>query len=184
MPENFVNIVSENIPIYYDITDQVYPAYGRERIIKDKSLIMEYESIGNWAGGELIGGDKFFWNSLYYNCMKFWRNYQKNYKTLHHQGDEMLIACAIENYLKSNKCIFNIGTVGGISRFWSIKTLHTGKPVEAVYDNFLLHLPADKEFLSSYEFINNNKFRKDYNRYLKNRLLKKLLKRVTVELKK
>jgi len=167
IPENFREIILQNIPVYYDITDQVYPAYGRKKIILDKSLIMRDNSIGNWAGGEFIGGDKIFWNELYNNCIYFWENYQNNYKILHHQGDEMLISCALEKYIKSNKCIFNIGTIGGISRFWSVKTLHIGKPIEALYDNFLLHLPADKEFLSSYKYVDNNMFRKEYEEYLK-----------------
>jgi hypothetical protein len=60
IPENFERIISQNIPVYYDITDQVYPAYGRLKIINDKSLIIESKSIGNWCGGEFIGGKSVF----------------------------------------------------------------------------------------------------------------------------
>jgi hypothetical protein len=187
IPENFERIISRNIPVYYDITDQVYPAYGRIKIINGKQLIMEDDSIGNWAGGEFIGGDKIFWNDLYNDCIGFWENYQRNYKKLHHQGDEMLISCAIEKRMKENKCIFNIGTVGGVSRFWSVKTLHIGKPIEALYDNFLLHLPADKGFLSNYSYVDNDGFRKDYGKYLKygkSRLSKQIIVKIKKIVKK
>ena len=181
--ENFLRIIAQGFPVYYDITDQVYPAYGREKIIYDKSLIMADNSIGNWAGGEFLGGRKKFWNELYNECVNLWDNYQRNYKNLHHQGDEMLLSCAIERYSKIN-CVINIGTIGGISRFWSVKTLHIGKPIEALYDNFLLHLPADKEFLSQYNFFDNNRFIMDYGHYLKNKNDRRFYKRLYNKMKK
>jgi hypothetical protein len=183
IPENFENIIFDGIPVYYDITDQVYPAYGRTRIIRDKSLIMGLESIGNWAGGEFIGGNQFFWDELYTLCMIFWENYQKHYRSLHHQGDEMLVSCAIEQFIRTKNCMVNIGTIGGISRFWSVKTLHIGKPVEALFDNFLLHLPADKIFLSNYRYADTDKFINDYKKYLKNKS-EKLTKRMILKIKK
>ncbi|MCL2609363.1 MAG: hypothetical protein FWD94_05615 [Treponema sp.] len=180
IPRNLLNIIAINMPTYYDITDQVYPAYGRKKIIDDKSLIMGESSIGMWAGGEFLGGDNCFWGDLYGNCMHYWENYQKHYKMLHHQGDEMLTSCAIENYIRNNKGIVNVGTVGGISRFWNARTLHIGKPIEALYDNFLLHLPADKNFLAEYTYVDNETFRKDYGKHLAGKKKKKTLYRRAV----
>jgi hypothetical protein len=169
MPENFKNIIGSDIPMCYDITDQVYPAYGRMKIIQDKSLIMGIESIGNWAGGEFIGGSKTFWAELYNRCMGYWENYKQYYKNVHHQSDEMLVSCAIEKFIRDKESIINIGSIGGVSRFWSIKTLHIGKPIEALYDNFLLHLPADKRFLSNYQYIDTVQFINDYKKFLKSK---------------
>lgn len=185
IPQNFKNIIEKNIPVYYDISDQSYPAYGRQKVIDDKTLIMSSVSIGNWAGGELIGGDRFFWKNLYELSMKYFEPYIKNYKQLHHQGDEALVSCAIEYLQTNNTKILNIGTLGIISRYWSVKTLHVGRPLQALYDNFLLHLPADKVFLANYHFKNENAFIKDYQLYLRfklfykiNHILKKMYRKV------
>ncbi|GHV74506.1 hypothetical protein AGMMS49940_18080 [Spirochaetia bacterium] len=166
MPENVVTSVAENIPMYYDITDQVYPAYSRKRIIDDKSLIMEKYSLGIWAGGEFIGGDNKFFSEIYKICMNYWNNYLMNYKSIHHQSDETVTSCAIEEYLTSGKFIFNVGTVGGIARYWSVKTLHKARPLNTLYDNFLLHIPADKEYLCN-PGHNIDNYMKSYQKYLR-----------------
>lgn len=167
IPENIIKMVNKNIPIYYDVTDQCYPAYGRSRIINDKTLVMDSESIGNWAGGEFIGGDKLFFEKIYEYCINYLSNYLSNLSKLHHQGDEMLVSCAIEKYFLNGNPIINIGTMGIIGRYWSVKTLHIGKPFEALLDNMFLHLPADKKYLSKYE--ENNDFTTVYKKYLKNK---------------
>jgi len=56
--------------------------------------------------------------------------------------------------------------------------LHIGKVFEAYIDNFLLHLPADKEYLAKYSSEGN--FIENYKIYLynksknKNRMIKKI----------
>jgi hypothetical protein len=163
--ENMRNIINKNIPMYYDITDQCYPAYGRAQIINDKTLLMGSESIGNWAGGEFIGGSRLFFEKIYGYCIKYWDNYTSNFTKFHHQGDEMLVSCAIEQYLLNGQSIIDIGTMGCVGRYWSVKTLHIGKPFEALLDNFLLHLPSDKEYLATYK--ENSDFIDNYKKYLK-----------------
>jgi hypothetical protein len=165
MPENMNKIIKENIPMYYDTTDQCYPAYGRVKIINDKTLISGFESLGNWAGGEFIGGDREFFSKIYEYCIIYWDKYIANFTNLHHQGDEMLVSCAVERYFLSGNTLFNAGNIGGIGRYWSVKTLHIGKPFEALLDNFLLHLPADKEYLAKYNERGN--FITNYKKYLK-----------------
>jgi len=171
IPENMELIIKNKIPVYYDITDQVYPAYGRTTIIDDKSSVMNIKSLGNWAGGEFIGGDKKFFGELYNNCMAYWDSYIANISKLHHQGDEFLTSCAIEKYILEGNIIFNAGSIGCIGRYWSVKTLHIGKDFAAYLDNFLLHLPADKKFLAGYNGKNN--FLEDYQLYLHNKSKKK-----------
>jgi hypothetical protein len=179
IPENMNKIIKEKIPMYYDITDQCYPAYGREKIIRDKTLIAGFESLGSWAGGEFIGGDKEFFNRIYEYCIIYWDTYSTNFTSLHHQGDEMLVSCAIEKYFLSGNPLFNAASIGGIGRYWSVKTLHIGKPFDALVDNFLLHLPADKEYLSKYNERGN--FVINYKNYLK---LKEKRKKVIEKIKR
>ena len=165
IPENMEKIIQQNIPVYYDVTDQVYPAYGRIKIMDDKSLVMGTKSLGNWVGGEFIGGDKKFFAEIYKNCMEYWDSYIGNIAKFHHQGDEMLTSCAIEKYILEGNVIFNAGSIGYVGRYWSVKTLHIGKPFEAYLDNCLLHLPADKEYLAKYN--GNDVFIEKYRTYLK-----------------
>jgi hypothetical protein len=166
VPENIYEIVNKNVPMYYDVTDQCYPAYGRSLIMNEKTLLMGINSIGSWAGGEFIGGDKIFFDRIYGYCKKYWNIYISNFTKLHHQGDEMLVSCAIEEYFLKGNPIINIGTMGCVGRYWSVKTLHIGKPFEALLDNLFLHLPADKEYLAEYK--EGSDFITDYKKYLRN----------------
>jgi len=184
IPENMEKIIQEKIPVYYDITDQVYPAYGRIKIIEDKTIIMGIKSLGNWAGGELIGGSKNFFGEIYNKCIDYWDKYFDNINSFHHQGDEMLTSCAIEKYILDKNVIINAGSIGFIGRYWSVKTLHIGKAFEAYFDNFLLHLPADKEYLAKYNSENN--FIENYQIYLHNKNKKKnsIIKNAKIIVKK
>jgi hypothetical protein len=183
MPLNLANCINSNTPVYYDITSQVYPAYGRETIIKDKDTLMEIDSsTGIWAGGEFIGGDNKFFELLYQEVEDIRGNYIKNYKILHHQGDEALVSSAIEKLLKK-KYICDAGLFGGIGRFWSGQTLHVQNNWKSYLNNFLLHLPSDKEFIAAINSIDDT-FITQYEKYvyIKNRVtsymkLKALLKK-------
>lgn len=164
IPENLKIILEKQLPVYYDITSQCYPAYGKGKIIADKSAVMGEKSVGNWAGGEFIGGTASFYKALYQQCMAYWPIYVNFYREYHHQGDEMVLSCAIEQYLLSGHPLIDVGSFGGIARHWSIKTKHIARPIEALLDHFLWHLPADKEYLLRYPFRNGEIFKEDYRR--------------------
>jgi len=156
MPLNLINCIKNNIPTYYDITDQVYPAYTRELIIKDKEFIMSAESsLGLWAGGEFIGGDNSFFKSLYYEIGLVQDTYIDNYKQFHHIGMEPIVSVAIEKIMQS-KFICNVGLFGGIGRYWSRKPRHVQNPWKSYVDKFLIHLPSDKKFIASMTTIDEN----------------------------
>lgn len=166
MPLNLINCISNNIPVYYDITEQVYPAYSREKIIKDKEVLMSNQSsTGIWAGGEFIGGDNKFFKLLHDEIEILQENYFNNYKDLHHQGDEALVSPAIEKIMH-NQYICNVGSFGGIGRFWSVPTLHVQSHWKSYTNNFLLHLPADKDFIAGISSVDEHLINL-YESYLK-----------------
>lgn len=187
MPLNLINCIDSNIPVYYDITEQVYPAYGRETIIKDKAVLMSnILSTGIWAGGEFIGGSNKFFKLLYDEIQLIKENYLANYRSLHHQGDEALVSSAIEKIMQ-NEYICNVGLFGGIGRFWSSQTLlHVQNNWKSYVNNFLLHLPADKNFIASISTFDEQFVRKYENYYLKkNKItakmhIKKILKKYII----
>ncbi len=169
IPECFKNIISHKIPLYYDITDQVTPAFGAARIINDKEKICKTKSIGLWAGGEFICGPPNFFAILCAEITKIEADYFRVSDSLHHQSDEVLTSVAIENLkLNDGLKIFDAGVLSIIVRFWSPKPLHIQKPIKAFYNHFLLHLPSDKSFISKLkrnELIGTSFFEK-YKRHL------------------
>lgn len=149
IPLNLTRCVENNIPTYYDITDQVYPAYGREKILLDKERLLGGPSVGMWAGGDLIGGDGAFFQELYDEIAQIKDAYWSDYDSYFHQGDEMLVSVALEKIMR-RRYVCDVGSFGGIRRYWSNPTLHVQRPTKAYLDCFLVHLPADKPLLASY----------------------------------
>lgn len=166
MPINLINCIKSNIPVYYNITDQVYPAYGREKIISDKNILLnENRSTGIWAGGEFIGGNNIFYQKLYDEILPLKTLYFNLYKQLFHNGDEMLVSVALEK-LSRSMLIVDAGSFGAIGRYWSSRTKHIQKPWNHYKDHFILHLPADKSFLANLDY-NKQNFIKRYSAYIK-----------------
>ncbi len=143
-----LNIIAQKLPLYYDITDQMVPAFGIDRIINDKQKISGNPSIGLWAGGEFLSGTPSFFDELYKTIDETKKNYFAHYRSLFHEGDEMLTSIAIEEMLSRGYPVYDAGNLGVITRYWSINTRHPQKPFNAFKKCLLLHLPADKKFLS------------------------------------
>jgi len=164
-PKCLDEIVACNIPCYYDITNQLYPGVGREKIAADKTIVSGLSSLGTWAGGEFLGGTGEFFGKLYSECLQFWPEYCNRLTEVHHHGDEMLVSCAVEHLQRSGLWLLDVGTLGLVGRFWSIETNHVQKDISAYRDHWLVHLPADKAFLGRYSG-NGNDFFSCYVGYL------------------
>lgn len=169
MPECFKNVISYKVPLYYDITDQVTPAYGQNRVINDKEKVSNKKSIGLWAGGEFIAGPPDFFGKLYEEIDTLKSNYFLNMNSLHHQSDEVLTSVAIENIrLNESSRLLDAGALSIIARFWSPKTLHVQKGIDAFSDHFLIHLPSDKKFITKLkkDQLQGSRFFKAYKQHL------------------
>lgn len=169
IPRGFQNCIDFKVPLYYDITDQVTPAYGEDRIISDKEKLSKTKSIGLWAGGEFIAGPPHFFKKLYIEIESIKEIYFKSFNSFQHQGDEMLTSVAIEKMmLTSDVRIMDAGVLSIIARYWSPKTLHVQKSIEAYSNHFLLHLPSDKKFITSLKKneLKGKFFFKNYKQHL------------------
>ena len=164
MPKNILQAVKNNIALFYDVTEQMYPDAGRERLINDLSLFCPNADLGIWAGGEFIGGDSEFFEKLYNSICKISEKYFECQNELFHKGDESLTSAALQCLLKNGVAMLNAGSFGAITRFWSCGTKHCQKLFPSIKDCFLLHLPADKNFLAKTSFDNN--FLQKYEKYL------------------
>lgn len=190
MPQVFKEIIDKKIPLYYDITAEIHPAYGAERVSADKRKVADSNKLGLWAGGEFIAGSPAFFKILYEEITSIVKPYFEVSSTLHHQSVEYLKSVAIENFILSNKCtVVDAGRLKIISRYWNANTLHVQNKLEAYLDSFLLHLPADKTLLanagragmSSQQLVRNYSdiLRKKNNMYSRlKRQLKKYIKSI------
>jgi hypothetical protein len=147
IPQALINIVELEIPLCYEVTDQVIPAYGRERVLNDIELINESKSEGRWYGGEFIGGNSTFFKELYDTIDIVTESYIRNMEKLHHIGDEAIVSPAIE-LIRKKTIISEAGCIGLVSRFWNCNVQHPQKPFEWSKECFMIHLPGDKELLA------------------------------------
>ena len=184
LPESLQNIIDLKMPMYYDITDQTAPAYGHHVIIADKERLIKNKSAGTWAGGEFISGTPAFFHDLSEQVKNIQEQYFSSFSLFHHQGDEMITSVAIEKLIINRKhTILDAGALSIIGRFWSAHTLHVQKPIKAYYNHFLLHLPADKVFISKLkkDQLKGKAFFKKYTVYLSKKIYRKLIRNMLIK---
>jgi hypothetical protein len=150
MPDSFRNIIAAKIPLYYDISDQVIPAYGRNIILENLTSIHGLNSEGRWCGGEFISGPPSFFGLLTRAVEEVYPRYIANLPSMHHIGDEAYTSAALETIRRKLGCLGDAGTLGIVGRFWNAPVKHPQKPFEYFRDCFLLHLPVDKPFLANF----------------------------------
>lgn len=153
------NVAQEFPAFIYNISDQQIQAFTAERVCHDKDLLITkafnekaFASSALWAGGEYISGSASFYKTLYSACLKLLPTYFENAKTLFHNGDEMIVSCAIEYLLQKKKiAVFDAGLFGIVGRYYDSSTNHVQHIWKYFSKNFLVHLPMDKDFLASYK---------------------------------
>jgi hypothetical protein len=165
IPECLMTQIAEKKPLFYDISEQVIPAYGKEKITRDIECILGDKSCGKWYGGEFIAGTPDFFFMLTHEINQIYDQYIANIDKIHHVGDEAITTAALEKMQQNGIKITDAGKLKIVGRFWSIKVLHEQKPFDWYKDCFLLHLPADKKFLASISqksFIDVNEFSREF----------------------
>ena len=168
-PRFFDQLMSGKRPILYDITNKTLERYKKKIVIQSLELLIEKKIMRpKWFGGEFISGNSSFFKILYKTINIFENKYYKKINYFFHNGDEMLVNSAL-NYLinKSKiKLYLNANKLGITSRYWSNLEVRFMKP-KALGHSFLIHLPADKRFLSNYY-----KSKKDVNKFKKNLIIR------------
>jgi hypothetical protein len=163
MSEAFMENIRRNIPMAYNITDQVCYDYGKNVVYEDLSRISAEGSSGHWYGGEFIGGDSVFFTQLADSVDEVFPQYIKVINEVNHVGDEAVTSTALESLRKRGISVSDAGKLCGVGRYWNCaKLLVFQQPFPYYKECFLLHLPADKDFLARVEFIDAEKFIRAY----------------------
>jgi hypothetical protein len=160
----------------YDISDQVFPAYGKHRVVSDLELVSG-RSFSNprWYGGEFVTGSAADFAIISHYMSLCWPRYLTNISSLHHNSDEMALSCALNMARADGVEIVDYGQARIVARWWTTHTRHKQPPFDSVTGAALLHLPADKVFLSreaDYQF-DSIAFLSRFRPYARKRILRR-----------
>jgi len=146
--KSFDSAISAQRPLYYDISDQIGYREDPDIAFRDIELI-EGESDGVWCGGEFIAGNSQFFAKLADEVDSIFPNYIKVIDRVSHVGDEAVTSVAIQRLRRSGVYIQDAGLQSIVGRFWNCARFLPFERDQAFYEGcFLMHLPADKEFLA------------------------------------
>lgn len=163
----------------YDITDQVLPAYGTNRVFGDLTCIAGRKIADpRWYGGEFISGDSASFGRLSRYIKECWPRYIAAIGGLHHLGDEAVVSAALNVMAEEEGRAHRLSDApGAVCRWWSVRTKSPQIRLEAVLNCSLLHLPADKQFLARLSRVPfaPDKFRAALKRHVRARLFPQTL---------
>lgn len=148
-----------NIAYINDITNNVLPAYGKKNILKKLKILNPKAKYVRWYGGDFFCGNSSFYKLLYKKSKLYQKKFVKNLCELKNQTDELFISLAIQDIKKKYK-VLNCEKYKIFTRYWNTNIKHKQRSF-SYYINFpLLHIPADKIFLS--KCFNNINFKKNF----------------------
>lgn len=170
LPICLKNLAEAKIPVCYDVSDQLIPAFGHDVILHDMQRLAPEICAGRWYGGELILGTPSFFAALNEKAIPIYDRYIEIVDELFHKGDEMITSVALEQLQREGIYVADAGTLGIVGRFFSVPTVkHPQKSFKYFENCFLLHLPVDKDFLakvSPEQAEYRETFLKQYKSYL------------------
>lgn len=170
LPTCFENLIQAKIPVYYDVSDQLIPAFSHAVILRDMQRLAPDICEGRWCGGELIAGTASFFAALSAECDEIYERYLAAVDEIFHKGDEMITSIALERLRRRGIYSADAGTLGIIGRFFSMPNIrHPQKSFKYFENCFLLHLPVDKDWLGKLhpeQVEKRDVFLKHYKSYL------------------
>ncbi len=148
LPARFAALIDDGVPLHYDITEQVEPAFGRDAVIRDLTTVGGAMGEGRWSGGEFVSGTPAFFRRLVDEIDAVYPNYVSNIATIRQVNDEVVTSVALERLRRAGVAMADAGELGVVGRFWNARIAHRQPDFASFESCFLLHLPADKALLS------------------------------------
>lgn len=181
-PKKLIYYKKKNISLLNDITQNVLPAYGKSNILKKLKTLNPNIKKVNWYGGDFFAGNNIFYANLYNASSFYQKKFVKNLKKLKDQTDELFISASIYDLKKNSSLkIKSVKRSNIFTRYWNTNVLHNQEKIDYYKRFSMLHIPADKIFLSKcYDnFKNHQSYRSEYFKYVssfKNILIIKISK--------
>ncbi|NDP47668.1 MAG: hypothetical protein GZ085_04600 [Sulfuriferula multivorans] len=145
------NYFENDIPLVYDISDQVFPAHGYARIFDDMQKFGQTDWHFRWYGGEFIAGSAGFFQELSERANSVLPRYTEIFASLHHQGDEMITSFCLNQMRACNSqhLPLDLSAPDIVRRHHGKATLHDERRFSRISKIGFLHLPTAKKLLSS-----------------------------------
>ncbi|WP_206171165.1 hypothetical protein [Trinickia terrae] len=129
----------------FDISDQVFPAYGSARVIEDLEIVAG-RRLNNprWYGGEFLLATPAFLRRLVVRGRQYFDRYATEMSRLNHLGDEAFMSAALNVLADEGQPILDLGAYQTVGRHWPGNThrnLYWYKHCAFV------HLPGNKQLI-------------------------------------
>jgi hypothetical protein len=129
----------------FDISDQVFPAYGSPRVIADLEIAAGRSLVNpRWYGGEFLLCTATFLQRLVDQARPCFRRYIDEIGHLNHHGDEAFISAALCLLVEQGQSVVEVGAYQAVGRHWPGNThrnLYWFSRCE------FLHLPGSKALI-------------------------------------
>lgn len=143
----------------FDISDQVFPAYGSASVIRDLEIVAGKHLLNpRWYGGEFLISTPAFLDVLVPQARAYCDHYVKEIGRLQHHGDEAFISAALNTLADNGQEIVELGSYQAIGRHWSG---NTHRDLRWFQHCCFVHLPDGKALLereSQYPDFNPARF--------------------------
>jgi hypothetical protein len=107
----------------FDISDQVFPAYGSKRVTDDLETVADRQLANpRWYGGEFLLASRSFLHRLVPIARQRYEKYVQEIGHLNHQGDEVFISAALNTLADDGQHIVEVGAYQAVGRHWAGNT--------------------------------------------------------------
>ena len=107
----------------FDISDQVFPAYGSARVIEDLEIVAGRRLKNpRWYGGEFLLATPAFLKRLVARGREYFDHYTAELAQLNHHGDEAFVSAALNVLADEGQPILDVGAYQSVGRHWAGNT--------------------------------------------------------------
>jgi hypothetical protein len=107
----------------FDISDQVFPAYGSQRVVADLEMVAGQDLMNpRWYGGEFLLATRPFLVRLVPRALQRFSKYVQEIDRLNHHGDEIFVSATLNTLADEGQAIVEVGAYQAVGRHWSGNT--------------------------------------------------------------
>ena len=129
----------------FDISDQVFPAYGSQRVVADLEIVANRRLRNpRWYGGEFLLATAVALRRLVPCARACYARYLSESARLRHHGDEAFISAALNTLTDEGQGLIEVGAYQAVGRHWPGNTY---RDVGWFRCCSFVHLPGGKELL-------------------------------------